>query len=243
MTARVLIINADDLGYSPEITRGIVESMKEGVVSSTTMVVNGPYSADAANEARGLPVGLHLNFSRWARLSSREDWTEATVESCSAEEIAKETRAQIERFELLFHHPPTHLDVHRHLHRYPHVLQGVAEVASSQLLPVRSIDAGMRTSLRSRNVTTNDAFFGEAPSDAYWTLSRLEQVLAELPNTGIIELMCHPGYTPKLTASRYAAQREVELRTFTHPTARALLERQELIPVSFQNAFAAIPAY
>lgn len=243
MTARTLIINADDLGYSPEITRGIVESIKEGVVSSTTLIVNGPYSSDAAQEARGLPVGLHLNFSRWAKLSSRDEWTEAALEACSTEEIAKETRAQIERFEQLFHHLPTHLDVHRHLHRHAHVLQGVAEVASSRLFPVRSIDAGMRASLRARNVITNDAFLGEAGTDAYWTLSRLEQVLAELPSTGIIELMCHPGYTPKLTATRYAAQREVELRTFTHPTARAFLERLELIPTSFKAAFAAIPTY
>jgi predicted glycoside hydrolase/deacetylase ChbG (UPF0249 family) len=243
MAARVLIINADDLGYSPEITRGIIESIKEGVVSSTTLIINGPYSSDAAHEAWGLPVGLHLNFSRWSRLSSRGDWTEAAVEACSAEEIAKEARAQIERFEQLLHHPPTHLDVHRHLHRHPHVLQGIADVASSRLLPVRSIDAEMRASFRARNVGTNDAFFGEAPADAYWTLTRLEQILAELPGTGIIELMCHPGYTPKLTATRYGAQREVELLTFTHPTARALLERLELIPVSFQAAFAAIPTY
>ena len=41
MTRR-LILNADDFGYDPAVSRGIAESMRKGVVSSTTMIVNSP---------------------------------------------------------------------------------------------------------------------------------------------------------------------------------------------------------
>ena len=74
MSPRALIINADDLGYDPAVTRGILRSMREGVVSSATFMVNTPYSEAAAREAHGLHIGLHLNLARglpvWAAFPS-----------------------------------------------------------------------------------------------------------------------------------------------------------------------------
>src|SRR5260370_16309769 len=66
MPDRILIINADDLGYDPAVTRGILESMRGGVVSSTTLIVNSPHSERAAASAKGLAIGLHLNLARFA---------------------------------------------------------------------------------------------------------------------------------------------------------------------------------
>ena len=68
---RRLIVNADDLGYDPAVNEGIVRAMRSGVVTSSTLMVNLPHSAHGATLARGLPVGLHLNLSRGAPLSSR----------------------------------------------------------------------------------------------------------------------------------------------------------------------------
>ncbi|MGH9895204.1 MAG: ChbG/HpnK family deacetylase, partial [bacterium] len=42
-----LIVNADDLGMTPGVTRGIVETMTKGIVSSTTLMVNMPSAPDA----------------------------------------------------------------------------------------------------------------------------------------------------------------------------------------------------
>ena len=66
-----LLINADDLGYDPAVTRGILEAMTTGIVTSTTMMVNGPHSEDAGKKVNGagLGIGLHLNLARWAPLS------------------------------------------------------------------------------------------------------------------------------------------------------------------------------
>ena len=239
MKGRALIINADDLGYEPEVTRGIIEAMREGVVSSTTFIVNGPHSAAAAAQAKGLAVGLHLNFARWPKLSGKGEWDEAQVASLDAAGAAKETNAQIERFVKLLGRKPTHLDVHKHLHRHPAVLEGLAKAAAAHRLPVRSIDKAMRASLRKHKAATNDHFLGDAVAGgaAYWTLAQLEAQLQVLPKSGVIELMCHPGYAPQLIESGYSHQREVELATFTNPSARAWLERLELVPVSWHSAF------
>jgi predicted glycoside hydrolase/deacetylase ChbG (UPF0249 family) len=237
MKGRAVIINADDLGYEPEITRGIIEAMREGVVSSTTLIVNGPHSAAAAQLAKGLAVGLHLNLARGSKLSAKGEWDEALAAGLDPAAVEKETHAQLERFEKLMKAKPTHIDVHKHLHRHPNVLEGLAKAAAAHRLPVRSIDKATRSALRKARAATNDHFIGEAGEAAYWTLERLEKALEQLPKSGVIELMCHVGYAPTRIESRYSTQREVELATFTNPSARAWLERLEVTPVSWRRAF------
>ncbi|HXX29255.1 MAG TPA: ChbG/HpnK family deacetylase, partial [Myxococcaceae bacterium] len=48
---RHLIINADDLGYDPAVDRGLLRAMREGVVSSATLMVNTAFSREAARAA------------------------------------------------------------------------------------------------------------------------------------------------------------------------------------------------
>ncbi len=51
---RRLIINADDLGLTPGVNRGIAECCRSGVVTSTTMMANGAAAADAIGMIRAL---------------------------------------------------------------------------------------------------------------------------------------------------------------------------------------------
>ena len=242
MRPLALIINADDLGYDPAVTRGILQAMREGVVSSTTLMVNLAHSAPAARDARGLAVGLHLNLARgrptWARFPAAllEDGalSEARAGALPAEVVEAETLAQLAQLEALVGQAATHVDVHKHLHRHPQVLEGLAAAARERGLPVRSLDAPMREALAARGVATNDAFLGDAGAEAYWTPERLEAELARLPAHGVVELMCHPGYRPRTLASGYGAQREVELATFLSPRARQALARAGCVPTDFR---------
>ena len=242
MPPRALIINADDLGYDPAVTRGILRAMQEGIVSSATFMVNTPYSESAAREARGLALGLHFNLARglptWAAFPS--DYleggalSEPRAQHLTPDVVEAEALAQLERLDALLGQPATHVDVHKHLHRHPAILEGLARAARTARLPVRSIDAGMRQALRNLGVLTNDHFIGDAGTEAYWTVERLEEQLAALPGEGVTELMCHPGYTPEAVKSGYAQQREVELATFLHPRAHMLLTRLGLEPTDFR---------
>ena len=70
---RLLIINADDLGFAPGVNRGIVEAHEAGTLSSASMMVNTPAFGDAAALVRErvsrLGVGLHLNLVTGTPLS------------------------------------------------------------------------------------------------------------------------------------------------------------------------------
>lgn len=231
MTSRRVILNADDLGYDPAVSEGILRSMREGVVTSATLMVNTPFSEDAARAARGLSLGLHLNLARWAPLSrafprsllSEGAFHEPWASRLTADTVASEVEAQLERLAALTGAPATHLDVHKHLHRLPQVLEGVARVAAPRKLPVRSLDEDMRRWLRARGIPTPDHFGGDAGSEGYWTHSRWREALRDA-GVGVTELMCHPGLRPSHVQSGYGPQREVELATFTSPDARAALQ-------------------
>ncbi|HEY8207848.1 MAG TPA: ChbG/HpnK family deacetylase [Myxococcaceae bacterium] len=234
MAKRLLIINADDLGYDPAVTDGILRAMTEGVVTSATLMVNTPYAAEAAARARPLSVGLHLNLARWRPLSSAMpvtllthggEFVEGNAPGLPAESVRAETLAQLAEAKRLLGRPPTHVDVHKHLHRLPNVLEGVAAAALERGLPVRAVDAPMREALGAKHVRSTARFIGDAGPEAYWTLERFRKELEALPPDGVTELMCHPGLAPTHVASGYSQQREVELQTFLHPGARAIVER------------------
>lgn len=233
--ARQLIINADDLGYDPAVSDGILRSMREGLVTSTTLMVNGPFSAEAADRAKDLPVGLHLNLARWRSLSGAVsgEFVEARASELPPDAVRAEALAQLDELQRLLGKPATHVDVHKHLHRLPNVMEGLVAAALERRLPVRSIDAAMRERLASRGVRTNPHFIGDAGAEAYWTLERLRAELEDLPE-GVTELMCHPGYAPTQVRSGYSQQREVELRAFLHPDARAIIERLNIQLVDFR---------
>src|SRR5579871_2214342 len=63
---RNLIVNADDLGWSDGVNRGIAEGHRNGIVTSASLLANGVAFASAlelARATRGLGVGVHLNLS------------------------------------------------------------------------------------------------------------------------------------------------------------------------------------
>jgi predicted glycoside hydrolase/deacetylase ChbG (UPF0249 family) len=216
-----LILNADDFGYDPAVTRGIVQSMREGIVSSTTMIVNSPHSAEAARDAKGLAIGLHLNLVRFEAVSTKQPLDEKTNHERAF--VEQETHAQLDRLRALLGRDATHLDVHKHWHLKSEVLAGLAAAAKQRGLAVRSINDAQRTELQRLGVHTNDAFLGDAGTDAYWTVERWEDQLRLAPRDGVVELMCHPGYRPSHLSSGYGEQRETELTTFLDPRARAAL--------------------
>lgn len=67
MATRRLIINADDFGLAPGNTAGILQAYRDGVLTSTSAMINMPGAPERITRARSqepsLPVGLHLNLT------------------------------------------------------------------------------------------------------------------------------------------------------------------------------------
>lgn len=67
MSRKRLIVNADDFGLSPGVNAGIARAHREGILTSTSLMANGPAFAGAVELAKRFPslgVGVHLNIVR-----------------------------------------------------------------------------------------------------------------------------------------------------------------------------------
>ena len=80
-----LIINSDDYGRTPEISRGIRESHLRGVVTSTTCMMNIPTTATdvalALAETPQLGMGVHLVLTMGRPIVRREGGSSLTDEN------------------------------------------------------------------------------------------------------------------------------------------------------------------
>jgi predicted glycoside hydrolase/deacetylase ChbG (UPF0249 family) len=206
---RRLIVNADDLGYDPEIDRGILEAHRTGIVTSATAMMEGPSIAAALAAAPAtLDVGVHVVLG------------EATPPG----DVAPEVERQVALFRALAGREPSHLDSHKHAHARPAVAAAFARAAAALGLPVRALDADHRALLRGAGCRTPDRFLGDASLRPCWTSERLVAALHMLEE-GTTELMCHPGYRPSIARTSFGVQREVELAALCDPAARAALRR------------------
>ena len=152
-----LIINADDFGLTPAVTRGIYDAMTRGVVTSTTMMVNAwaaEYAGTLVQENPELAVGLHINVSLGTPLTDcpsliREGhFIKPAVlgsdDTYKEEELAQEVWAQYERFVALAGREPTHLDSHLYTHqKFSKVRRAVLALAEERGLPVRDADTSL----------------------------------------------------------------------------------------------------
>jgi predicted glycoside hydrolase/deacetylase ChbG (UPF0249 family) len=140
-----LIVNADDLGSGPLRDRGILEAFQHGIVTSASLLANGPGFSAAAREVRacGLPVGVHLNLSQGRPLAGAiPGLTDAAGDfpgkvlqrkillagNCDRIAIRRELLAQIEHVRAAGL-TPDHLDTHQHCLLFPSLTGLIAEVA------------------------------------------------------------------------------------------------------------------
>jgi predicted glycoside hydrolase/deacetylase ChbG (UPF0249 family) len=214
---RLLIVNADDLGYDPRIDEGILEAHRHGLVTSATAMVTTPFAAAAlASAPTSLGIGLHA----------------VLAPGLDEPAVRAELLRQLDRFAELRGAGPTHLDSHKHAHAHPAALAAFAAVAAERQLPVRAIDAAMRLALRQKGVATTDAFLGDAALRPAWTEARLEQALRALPE-GLTELMAHPGLRPSHAQTSFGVEREAELAALISPRCRAALLAADVVLCSY----------
>jgi chitin disaccharide deacetylase len=213
-----LIVNADDFGASSSVNRGIIEAHERGIVTSTSLMVDGDAAAEAADYARGpteLGVGLHVELRRWRR--GLPPGRGAALSAAGLRRHARrELKRQLERFRMLIGREPTHLDSHQHRHRWPLVRPIFEQQARELALPLRRTAAGIRFC---------GDFYGHdgrgRPDLRAITVAALIHLLEQLPE-GATELCCHPGYADDLH-DWYRNEREQEVRTLCDPAIRAAI--------------------
>ena len=144
-----LIVNADDLGWTEGVNRGIAEAHRRGLVTSTSLLANGTAFESALQVARANPelgVGVHLNLSDGPPTSpadavrgllnsagNLEGGPESLLlriaaRSLPAEEVEREWDAQIRKVREAGIEP-THLDGHKHVHMLPGLFEAALRLA------------------------------------------------------------------------------------------------------------------
>ncbi len=144
-----LIVNADDLGWTAGVNRGIVEAHRNGLVTSTSLLANGAAFEEAAEIARTNPelgIGVHLNLSdgkptaapgRVPGLLNSKGEFEGGPESLlvrlgkrtlSPKQVEEEWEAQIRKV-LEAGIRPTHLDGHKHVQMLPGLFERAVRLA------------------------------------------------------------------------------------------------------------------
>ncbi len=248
---RYLIVNADDFNMTLGVSRGILRAHRDGIVTSTTVLVNLPgleASRDLAQDAPGLSLGLHLNLTLGApvlpapRAPSLVDGAGRFLrnrarfsEQGDPREIRDEFAAQTDRFLAAFGRPPSHLDSHHHIHRHAPILEAVADLASSLRVPLRPPSPAQATALRARGISSVDRTAGDIDEGALRDSRGLAALLAALPG-GITELMCHPGYhDADLAVSSYDREREQELCALCDATVREAIARAEIRCIGYRD--------
>jgi predicted glycoside hydrolase/deacetylase ChbG (UPF0249 family) len=219
---KYLIVNGDDFGASRGINRGILEAHRFGILTSTSLLVNTPWSGQAAELSRILPdlsVGLHADVRK--ELSARDPVASSGLRAALC--------AQFERFQELMGRPPTHLDAHHNAHRDPRALPFFLELAREHGLPLREHSP----------VRYFSKFYGRWNGETHLeqiSEHNLARMLAAEIEDGITELSCHPGYVDPDYPSGYSIEREAELRALCAPRVRRVLLDQSIQLVNYREA-------
>src|ERR671911_965288 len=160
--ARLLLVNADDLGMCHAVNEAIIRSLEEGIVGSCSVMVPCPWALHALawlQEAPDVAFGVHLTSVseqpayRWGPITCRTEvpslvdeagdfYPEARIdeflEQVDVAELEREYRAQIERV-LRFGLRPTPLDSHCAVHtRREEIFEMTLGLARQYGVPLRA---------------------------------------------------------------------------------------------------------
>jgi len=219
--AKLLVLNADDLGFCHSANVGVYDCLRTGLVTSATLMVPCPWAREAAARYRGEDVGVHLTLNaewdlyRWGPITHspslvggdggfprtlQDVWDHADLD-----EVRRECRAQIERA-ILWGFDVSHIDAHMGtLQIRPEFFDAYLDMAIEFRLPLRMVGPGMEEYLGfpARDVAQEA---GVVFTDELLWVPRvgsrrmLEDHLGSL-KPGVTEMLLHPAVdSPELRA-------------------------------------------
>ena len=225
---KALIVNADDLGWSEGVNRGIAEAHRGGIVTSASLLANGRAFASAVELTRSEPrlgVGIHLCLSDIPpvlRPSSVPGLVNAQgVLSgepgglllrrlrgrLNLSEVEREWDAQIRKVREAGV-APTHLDGHKHVHMLPGLFEIAVRLAVQH--EIRAIrlsleDSNLRAWLTPRNGWLSAAAAKQRlRAEALRLLARNARPLARRGGLASPDFFCGVTQTGALTAAGLA---------------------------------------
>lgn len=216
--ARLLLLNADDLGMYPGVNRGIAHAVERGPVRSASVIAPSPWAAEAFRWLSGRPgdvsLGVHLTLVRdiervpWGPLCPRAQVPsladadgrfrplprmDETLAAALLADVEREFRAQLQAV-LDAGLKPTHLDWHCTISGgRPDVFELTYGLAREHGLAVRVTEQPWVDRLQALGLPTSDHPLldsYEVPVDEKPGV--YHRMLRELPE-GLSQWAMHPG--------------------------------------------------
>lgn len=146
--SRTLIVTADDFGLAVEVNEAVEQAHRDGILTSTSLMVGSPGCDDAVRRAKRLPslrVGLHLTLveatpvlppSRVPDLVDatgrfRSDIAASGAAMFFRPSVRRQLEAEVEAQFAAFAAtglPLDHVDAHRHFHLHPTIARTLIAV-------------------------------------------------------------------------------------------------------------------
>jgi predicted glycoside hydrolase/deacetylase ChbG (UPF0249 family) len=249
--SKLLIVNADDFGFTRDVNDGILEAHRNGILTATTLMAGGAafeHAVQLAHSNPSLDVGCHLTLIGGNSLAPPHNPLPVSVAQLVQRLVRRRIRvydelaAQVRRI-LDSGVPLTHLDTHKHTLMLPGVATAVARISREYhipwvrrplAVPVAGPLIGIR--LARRGCLMTDHFLGFRLTGKL-DGAALVALIRRLP-AGSSELMCHPGFLCaelRAARTRLKESRQRELEALTSPAARQALEEAGVRLVSFRS--------
>lgn len=259
--ARLLIINADDLGIYHAVNTGILQSLRHGIVQSTSLMVTSPAALQAMQILRENPdisFSIHLTIicdmdtylsgpltaaEKVPSLITQDgyfytlDHESKLLAQAKLDEVEVEFRTQIETV-LNAGLKPTHLDWHCLHHG------GRDDIFEMTLGLAREYGLALRVSHRALIEPLHQQGLPTAEYDLLDSFSlkldgksaRYAQMLRELP-AGLSEWAVHPSvgdaYSQTIDPGGWQVRR-TDFEFLMSPEAREIIEQEGIILLSYR---------
>lgn len=237
-----LIINADDFGLSKSISDGIINGIKGGYITSTSVMANMPYAEYGIKKAIDYDIkciGLHINLTvgkpiiKNNNLVNKEGvfyYNREQIENMNLtyEDAFNEIMAQIEIIKTYSDGKLKidHLDTHHHVFDNSNIKQAIIDISNNMNIPIRNDSL---SSVKSPDVLYKDFTIKNV------NIECLKEMISKYKEKDIVvELMTHPGFIDEYTKSITSyLNRERELEVLKESKRLGLFDEVELI--SFQQ--------
>ena len=222
-----VIVNADDLGASSLVNKAIFDLVTEEIVTSATILANGPSVDEACEQIHHFPLcsfGVHLNITEYSPISGSdrlqpllnkqgafagERIREISINRTLAQGIFDEFCAQIDKLRSLGV-KPDHIDSHHYIHTIPGVFPILKKIQKRyQIRKVRisrnlyDPDENISRLLKLKKIVYNFAlrhYYSTATTDGFSDFNLFYKTAKAGNLKGrVYEVTVHPGssYYPK----------------------------------------------
>lgn len=223
-----LIVNADDFGFNENINRGIVEAYKNGIVTTTSMMVTKEGFEDAVRLSRensGLEIGVHLDLDNFFNIDHVSGvLLDRNVDVSKLKDIENEIIRQIEIFKCN-NIPITHLSSHHNVHLVEKVFEIVCSIANSYGIKIirffRKFYSSEEEFLKMRDIIEKNSLLYPRHFIEGWYWGNVDE------DYTIAELITHPGYGE--------LWREYELSVCKDINLKRYLESKNIYLINFSR--------